>query len=168
MQGRASSLPGLRGSQCTASDELGCGASPRDLPGWLMRARLKSHLKQMCDSKARRLALRRRARTGRTAGSQDQARPESGETRQVAGAVPGQRLVIGHRHGDLAVQCTSLTRISRFIRLLISSSPASQPWPDKPGGTATRAVMVNRGTPLIAAGVVSESMDSMLIPRCER
>ncbi len=64
--------------------------------------------------------------------------------------------------------CGADTRISRFMRLAISSSPASHPWLAKPGGTTTCAVMANRGDPLTGAAVVSESADSMLIPRPER
>ena len=58
--------------------------------------------------------------------------------------------------------------MSRFKRLPISSSPASQSVPARPGGTTTWAVMANRGEPLVGAGVDSESIDSMLMPCDER
>jgi hypothetical protein len=60
------------------------------------------------------------------------------------------------------------TRISRFMRLAISPSPASQFCPRRLGGTMTWAVMAKSGDPLTGAAVVSESADSMLIPRPER
>ena len=60
------------------------------------------------------------------------------------------------------------TRISRFMRSAISWRPASHPGPAKVGGATTCADMANRGEPLTGAGVVSESMDSILIPRSER
>ena len=63
---------------------------------------------------------------------------------------------------------TADTRMSRFIRSPISASPASQPWPERFGGTTTRAVMAKSGTPLVGAGVHSESAASMLMPRSER
>src|SRR5262249_26196085 len=53
------------------------------------------------------------------------------------------------------------TRISRFMRLPMPSSPASQPGPDRLGGTTTRAIMLNKGAPLVGAGVISDSTDSM-------